>query len=86
MLRIITDIIHYNRNLQPVIGRIARHDRNLADQIRRSAQSVALNTMESTARVGGDARQRLRTALGEIRETRMALQLADALGYVPFVR
>ncbi len=82
MLRINNDILILIRQLQPLIRVIARHDANLAKQVHRSSQSVFLNMHESVGRSGGHRRERFETALGEIRETRGALMLAQALGYL----
>ncbi len=81
MLRIQTDILDFNRQLQPLVRAIARQDSGLADQLRRAARSVYLNTAEAFAHRAGNRRNRLDIALGEAREARAALQLADALGY-----
>ncbi len=82
MLRIQTDILEFNRRLQPLVRAIARHDSGLADQLRRAARSVYLNSAEAFSHRAGNRRNRLDIALGEAREARAALALADALGYV----
>ena len=68
--------------VQPVLARIARVDRHLADQLRRSVQSVALNLAEGSGRTGGDRTHCFRIALGSHREVRTALRLAVCHGYV----
>ena len=70
------------RELRPVVEQVARRDRSLADQMRRAASSVVLNTAEATDSVGGNQRSRFRTALGSASETRAALDVAMAWGYV----
>jgi four helix bundle protein len=55
---------------------IAVHDRNLADQLRRSAQSVALNLGEDMAASGGVRRNAYATALREARECVVAIDVA----------
>ncbi len=82
MLRIYTDIIQFNRQLQPIVKAVARQDPGLADQLRRAARSIALNTAEAHGHRAGNRRNRFDIALGEANEARAALQLADALGYV----
>ena len=82
MLRIQEDVLHLIRNLQPLITAIAVHDAGLARQLGRSSKSVYLNLAEGTGRRGGNRRERYETALGEIKETRAGLRLADALGYI----
>ena len=68
--------------LAPIASAIARHDRSLATQLRTAASSVVLNIAESEQSDPGNARARLHTAAGSARETRAALQLASAWGYV----
>ena len=68
--------------LRPLVPRIARHDRSLADQLRRAASSVVLNLAEMERSDAGNARARLCTAAGSLSETRAALQLAAAWGYL----
>jgi len=65
-----------------LIDRIARRDRNLADQLRRAATSIALNLAEADGNRAGHRRNRLHTALGSLHETRAALKVAVAFGYV----
>jgi four helix bundle protein len=65
-----------------VIDRIRSYDRNLADQLRRSATSIALNLAEADGNQAGHRRNRLHTAMGSLRETRTALQIGVAFGYV----
>jgi four helix bundle protein len=70
----------------PALGRvilsIRRHDRNLADQTRRASTSTCLNLAEADGSDPGTARARLHSALGSLRETRTALQVAQAFGYL----
>jgi len=61
---------------------IRRHDRNLEEQMRRAATSVALNLGEADGQEAGHRQSRLRTALGELRELRTGLKVAVAFGYV----
>ena len=68
--------------LKRVIDRIARDDRHLADQLRRAATSIALNLSEADGNERGHRRNRLQSAMGSLRETRTALQIAVAFGYV----
>jgi four helix bundle protein len=70
----------------PEIGRVTKvirgHDRDLADQLRRAATSIALNLAEADGNAGGNRRNRLHTALGSLREVRAALRVAVAFEYV----
>ena len=68
--------------VRPLIAAIARHDRDLADQLRRAETSVLLNLAESDGVHGGNRTQRRRTALGSIYEVRAVLDAAVSLGYV----
>lgn len=68
--------------IKPLIDRIARHDRSLAQQMRRFASSVPLNIGEGAYSRGGNATARFQDAAGSASETRSALQVAAAWGYV----
>ena len=67
--------------LRPIVLRIRRSDRSLADQLTRAASSVALNIAESNYSDPGNRRARLFTAAGSANETRAALRVAVAWGY-----
>ena len=69
--------------IKPLIETIKQHDRDLANQLRRSASSVALNISEGTHSRGGNKRIRFENAAGSAAETRAALQVATAWGYIP---
>jgi four helix bundle protein len=64
------------------VGVIEGHDKDLARQIRRAANSVALNLAESQGSDRGNRKARLHTALGSARETLTGFRLAVAWGYV----
>jgi four helix bundle protein len=68
--------------LKRLIDRIRKHDKNLADQVRRAATSVVLNLAEADGNVGGHRRSRLHTAHGSLREVRCGLKVAAAWEYV----
>ena len=68
--------------LRRVLDTVRRHDRNLEEQVRRAATSVALNLAEADGQEAGHRRNRLRTALGELHEVRAGLKVAVAFGYV----
>ena len=70
------------KGLKPIIEQVRRHDRPLADQMQRAGQSVFLNIAEGQSARGRNELARFHTALAECRETRAALQLAMAWGYV----
>jgi len=70
------------KQLRPVIEQVRRQDRPLADQMQRAAQSILLNIAEGQDARGKNGLARFHLALGECRETRAALHLALAWGYV----
>jgi four helix bundle protein len=81
-LRIYSFVLETIRLLAPIVHEIARHDVDLARQMRRAGASIALNLSEGAGSDGGNRRLRFRTALGSAKETRSCLEVADALGYV----
>jgi four helix bundle protein len=82
MLRIYIVCIELVREVRPVADRIARFDRDLARQLRRSSSSVVLNVAEGSGSRGGRRRNSYDVALGEARETLAILEVAEAIGYV----
>jgi len=69
--------------LRPLMPRIKRSDRSLADQLLRTANSRVLNIGEAEYSDPGNRRSRFYTAAGSANETRSALRLATAWGYLP---
>jgi four helix bundle protein len=67
--------------LEPLVARIKRRDKALADQLVRAASSVALNIAESNYSDPGNQRARLFSAAGSANEVRAALKVAVAWGY-----
>ena len=74
------------RELRPLVEAIEKGDRDLGNQLRRAAASVALNLSEGQGVAGGNRRLRRQTALGSLYETRSCLEVAAALGYVDDAR
>jgi four helix bundle protein len=70
------------RKLRPVVERIHRHDRGLADQLKRAASSVVLNLAEAAYNNAGHRRCRLESARGSANEARAALSVACAWAYI----
>jgi len=73
------ELIHL---LRPLLQGIRRRDRSLADQLSRAASSIALNVAEADRSQGGNVLARFHSAAGSASETRMALRVAVAWGYV----
>ena len=70
------------RCIQPLMEHIARRDKDLARQIRRSASSVALNIAEAKHSDPGNRRARFHTAAGSASEALVALKVASAWQYI----
>jgi four helix bundle protein len=69
--------------LRPLVPRIRRHDRSLADQLVRAASSVALNIAEGEHSDPGNRKARFYSAAGSANETLAALRVAVAWGTSP---
>ena len=70
------------QQLSPIVQQIRRHDKSLADQLRRAAQSVVLNIAEARGNDAGNARARFATACGSAKEVRAALHIASDWHYI----
>ena len=70
------------RELGPLLHTIREHDKSLADQLKRAAQSVVLNIAEARGNDAGNARARFSTACGSAKEVRAALNVASDWGYI----
>jgi four helix bundle protein len=70
------------RELAPLLQTIREHDKSLADQLKRAAQSVVLNIAEGRGNDAGTARARFSTACGSAKEVRAALNVASDWGYI----
>ncbi|MCO5169682.1 MAG: four helix bundle protein [Planctomycetes bacterium] len=71
--------------LRGPLERVRAQDANLADQGRRAAQSIALNTAEGNGRQGRDRARHFTYAYGSGRELRAVLAIAEADGQVSAV-
>jgi four helix bundle protein len=68
--------------LRPLLPKIKRCDRGLADQLQRAASSCALNLAEGQLSDPGNRRARFFTAAGSANESLAALRVAMAWGYI----
>lgn len=79
-LELMMDIMPAIRQL---LEQIAKHDRNLADEVKRATTSVISNHAEADGVRGGRRREHIRMADGSLNELRAQLKLAAAWDYVP---
>ena len=82
MLQAETVALEMIGEMRGLVARLAKCDRDLADQVRRSASSVALNIGEGQRREGRARAQFYRIAAGSASETRTALKVAVAWGHL----
>ena len=68
--------------LRPLVPRVRRSDKSLADQLTRAATSIALNIAEGDMSDPGNRRARFFTAAGSANESLAALRAAVAWGYL----
>ena len=70
------------RALTKLVEEIGKHDRDLADQIRRAINSVLLNLNEGRKNKGGNQTRFFAYASGSNSEVRAALEGAEAWGWI----
>src|SRR5690242_18273940 len=75
-------VLHLVEQARPLVDAITKRDRDLASQVRRALNSVALNVAEALGNGGGNTRLRVQSALGSLYEARAGLRLAVAWGHV----
>jgi four helix bundle protein len=81
-MKIIDTLVEMVALVHGLARKVARHDPDLARQMRRSSSSAALNASEGVWARAGKRRSRLEDAVNEARETLVALRLAGACGYL----
>ena len=69
-------------SLRAVVPLIERHDRDLADQLKRAASSVVLNLAEGNRLTKGNRPKHFSIAHGSANEVKAALQTAIAWGRI----
>ena len=70
------------RAVRDPLTQLMRVDPKLADDLRRAARSVPQNIAEGSRRIGRDRLHHYRIAAGSADETRTALRVAEALGFL----
>ncbi len=70
------------QSLRPLVPAIERHDRDLADQLKRAASSVVLNLAEGQRLTKGNKPKHYAIAHGSANEVRAAIQTALAWGWL----
>jgi four helix bundle protein len=81
-MRILDSSIEMVSAVHGLARKVARHDRHLADQMKRASSSVALNASEGIWAKAGKRRSRLEDAVNSAREALTALRIASACGYL----
>ncbi len=69
-------------SLRPLVPVIQENDRELADQLKRAAQSVLLNLAEGQKFNNGNRRKHYEIAQGSANEVKAALDAAEAWGWL----
>jgi len=82
MLRIYPVILDFVTEVAGSVERIARHDPDLAKQLRRASASVVLNTAEGMYARGRQRSASYNIALREMRESYAALEVSVRLRYI----
>jgi four helix bundle protein len=82
MLKVLDVIERVQMKLGAIAPRIAKHDRDLARQLRKAAASVMLNASEGSGSSGGTRKARYENGLRSMRESRACLITARAFGYI----
>ena len=81
-LLVLRDTLFVIQSLRPVVQRLKKCNGSLSDQLERAATSIALNLSEGNAVRDGNRRKHFKIALGSTQETRAALKVAAAWGFM----
>jgi len=79
---LLDSVLQLIEGARPLVEAVGKRDRDLASQIRRALNSVALNAAEAIGNCAGNSRVRFQSALGSLYEARAGLQVAVVWGYV----
>jgi four helix bundle protein len=82
MLRVYETSLHLVRALRPIREQIARHDPELADQLRRSVRSVPLHIAEGSFARGRNRGAKYQIGVTEAREALACLHVAMSEGII----
>ena len=82
MLRIYETARQALRGVGELATRVAKHDADLARQLRRAGTSIVLNIREGSQSQGGNRNARYWNAAGSANEVLGCIDCAEALGYV----
>ena len=81
-IQLLDDAVRIVELVRPTIEVVARHDRDLASQLRRALSSIALNIAEGFGANAGNRRLRFDSALGSLYEAVAGIRIAAAWGHI----
>jgi four helix bundle protein len=81
-MKIFEKLMEMVRSVCRLSRKVQQHDPDLARQMRRACQSVALNMLEGWHGRAGNRIARFHDAMGSARETVGCLHIAAAVGYL----
>ena len=81
-MKILDSLVEMVRNVHGLASKVARHDGDLARQMKRASTSAGLNASEGLYAKAGKRRSRLEDAVNSARDILMALRLETACGYL----
>jgi four helix bundle protein len=81
-IQLLDEAVRIVELVRPTIEVVARHDRDLASQLRRALSSVALNVAEGFGSNAGNRRLRFDSARGSLYEAVAGIRIAAAWGHI----